>query len=100
MDGSGFKKSGDVINKLISHSTNPIVLDKPVDAVAVQGRSSTVSIPNCKDRLALQFVDKMLYRAEGVKLSHPGHAWVCLCVTFRVRAAYDQWIVSLSLIHI
>ena len=36
----------------------------------------------------------MLYKAEEVKLSHPGHAWVCLCVTFRVKSNYDQWIVS------
>ena len=36
----------------------------------------------------------MLYKASGLKLSHPDHAWVCLCVTFRVRAVYDQWIVS------
>ena len=31
-DGSGFNKKGDVINKLISHSTNPALLDHQVDA--------------------------------------------------------------------
>ena len=93
-DGSGFKKTGDVINTLISHSTHPIMLEKPVDAIAVKGSSTTIPIPNRTDRLALQFTDKMLYKASGLKLSLPNHAWVCLCVTFRVRAVYDQWIVS------
>ena len=63
-DGSGFQKSGDVINKLISHSTHPIVLEKSVDAVALKGSSNIVPIPNSKDRLALQFTDKMLYKAK------------------------------------
>ena len=35
-----------------------------------------------------------MYKAEGVKLAPPGNTWVSLCVTFRVRARYDQWIVS------
>ena len=69
-DGSGFQKSGDVINKLVSHSTHPIMLEKSVDAVAVKGSSTTIPIPNRKDRLALQFTSKMLYKASGIKLSH------------------------------
>lgn len=93
-DGSGFKKSAGVINKLISHSTNPTLLGQKVDAIAIQGCTSTIPIPNRDDRLALQFDGNMLYKAEGVKLSHPGHVWVCLCATFRVRAVYDQWIVN------
>ena len=91
-DGSGFKKSGNDIVKLISHSSNPALLDHQVDATAIAACTATVPISN--GRLALQFDGNMLYTGEGVKLAHAGHAWVCLCVTFRVRAGYDQWIVS------
>ena len=93
-DGSGFNKSGDVINKLISHATNPTLLDHSVDAVAIQGCKGTIPIPNRKDRLALQFDGKMLYKTEGVKLTDSEHAWVYLCVTFRAQTNYDEWVVS------
>jgi len=43
------------------------MLEKSVDAVAVKGSSTTIPIPNRKDRLALQFTDKMLYKASGLK---------------------------------
>ena len=93
-DGSGFSKSPKgVIEKLISHSPSPLVLSRPVDAVAVKPSQSTIEIPS-KDRLAIQFNGSTLYKSEGVKLSDTGHAWVCLCVTFRVSAVYDQFIVS------
>ena len=91
-DGSGFKKSGNDIVRLISHSSSPALLDKQVDATAIKACTNTKSISN--DRLALQFDRNMLYKSEGVKLAYAGHAWVCLCITFRVRSAYDQWIVS------
>ena len=96
-NGSGFEKTGDVINELISHSTHPIMLEKPVDAIAVKASSTTIPVPNRKDRLALQFADKMLYKASGLKLSLPSHAWVCLCVTFRVRVLHT--ISGLSAVH-
>ena len=91
-DGSGFKKSEHDIVKMVSHSSNPALLDNRIDATAIKACTGTIPISN--DRLALQFDREMLYKGAGVKLAYAGHAWVCLCATFRVRAGYDQWIVS------
>ena len=77
-DGSGFNRSGDVINKLVAHATNPTLLDHSVDAVAIRGCKSTTSIPNREDRLALLFDGTILFKAEEVILLHSGQAWVCL----------------------
>ena len=60
----------------------------------IRGGTDTTEIPDKKHRIALHFDGNMLYKAEGVNLSHPGHTWVCMCLTFRVQAGYDQWIVD------
>ena len=93
-DGSGYEKSGSVIEKMLSHSTHPALLDHSVDAVAVEKKGCNNTIPISHDRFALRFEGDMLYRGTGIQLVNPNHAWVCLCVTFQVTAQYDQWIVS------
>ena len=44
--------------------------------------------------MAVHFDKRIGYKAKGVTLCDPAHSWVCLCVTFRVQALYNQWIVS------
>ena len=81
-DGSGFKKTIHGIEKLLSHSTNPIVSpdDGAIHAIAIHTPcQSTVAIPYRQNRLAVRFDKTNAYKAKGVKLSDPAHAWVCVC---------------------
>ena len=89
-DGSGFKKNNEGgIEKFTSHSTIIGVDAEPLKDLI----KTTVPIPY-RDRLAVHFDKRIVYKAKGVSLCEPTHSGVCLCVTFRVQALNDQWIVS------